>query len=588
MKNFIKTIFAVLFGNIIFFGFFILVFVLMMIGLAVNSDNKNIKIKGNSILKLSLNGPLSDMSENSDFKFKFSEKDDQVYSVHEVIDAIENAAKDASIEGLYIPLNLNSELSYAQIDLLRDAIKKFKLSKKPVLAYGEMSSQKMYYLSTVADKIYVNPNGGLDIRGFGAQLSFFKNTLDKLEIQPQIFYAGKFKSATEPFRSDRMSEENKVQTRELLEDISNDVIGNIAKDRNSTIEKIRDSINSMMTNTPMDAFNSTLIDGLKYMDEVEDEFKTLLKKDKTSALEFTSVSSYMNDHDESNSEGKIAVYVAEGNIIDGKSSEESIGSETFTKDIRKIKEDEDIKAVVIRVNSPGGSALASSVMLREIELLRKKKPVVISMGNLAASGGYYISSSAERVFAEPHTITGSIGVFGIIPNMKNMFENKLGITFDEVELNDHAVLGINKGLDERESAKIQNEIEKIYHVFKSVVSKGRKLSIDSVETIAQGRVWSGDRAKTLGLVDEIGSLKDAIKYTAKLVKVKETDFMFYNQRKSDIQLLLEDFGAQSFLAILKVKLISNLLGSNSHYFNEFMRYSEIKGVQTRMLYEIKI
>lgn len=588
MKNFIKTIFAVLFGNIIFFGFFILVFVLMMIGLAVNSDDKKIKIKGDSILKLNINGALTDMSENTDFNFGNLDKDNRVQSIHNVIDAIHMAGKDNRIEALYLPLNLNSELSYAQLDLLRDAIKQFKTSKKPVLAYGEMSSQKSYYLASVADKIFINPNGGLDIRGFGAQLTFFKNALDKLEIQPQIFYAGKFKSATEPFRGNKMSEENKIQTRELLEDISTDVINNIAKDRKVSVADIQTTINNMETNTPMDAFNAKLIDGLKYEDEVEDEFKIVLKKSKSAELEYTPISAYIGETEKLHTEGKIAVYIAEGDIIDGKSNEESIGSETVVKDLKKIKEDDEIKGVVLRVNSPGGSALASAVMLREIELLRKKKPVVISMGNLAASGGYYISTSSERVFAEPHTITGSIGVFGIIPNAKNMLENKLGVTFDEVELNDHAVLGLNKALDEKESTKIQTEIDRIYHTFKSVVSRGRKLPMDSVESIAQGRVWSGERAKALHLVDEIGTLKDAINYMAKLVKVDQSDYRIYNKRKSDLELLFEDMSTQSLASILKEKLVTNLLGDHALLFNELIRFTKIRGAQMRMAFEVKI
>lgn len=590
MKNFVKTVFAVLFGNIIFFGFFFLILILSIIGIAMSTDAKTpIKIPKESILNLKIVGELSEMSKNRDFRF--GNADNMAIgseSIHEVIAAIQNAGKDGDIQALYIPLNLNLSLSYAQIDLIRQAIAEFKKSKKPVIAYGEMTSQKMYYLATAADKIYINPHGGLDIRGFGAQLTFFKNTLEKLEIQPQIFYAGKFKSATEPLRLDKMSEENKAQTRELLQDVSDDVLGNIAQSRKISLDSLQVVINNLETTMPNEALQSKLIDGEKYQDEVESEFKSLLKISKDDKLNYTSISDYIQDNEELSKDAKIAVYVAEGDIIDGKSDENSVGSETLVKDLEKIQKDEDIKAVVLRVNSPGGSALASAVMLREIELLRKTKPVIVSMGNLAASGGYYISTSAERVFAEPNTITGSIGVFGIIPNIKNMMQNKFGITYDEVELNDHAVLGITKNFDEREAAKMQMSIDRIYHTFKSEVSRGRKISLDSVETIAQGRVWSGEKAKAIGLVDELGTLQDAIAYTAKRIKVDKEDYFFYNSRKSDFQLYMEAMGNGSIFTIIKEKIISNLLGDYISYFNEIRNFASIQGSQMRMLFEVKI
>jgi protease-4 len=451
-----------------------------------------------------------------------------------------------------------------------------------------MATQKSYYLATLADKIYVNPEGGMDIRGFGAQLTFFKNMLDKLEIQPQIFYAGKFKSATEPFRLEKMSEENKTQTRVLLQDIATDVIENIAKDRKMTPEQVNSAINSMQSNIPEEALSVKMIDGVKYQDEVEAEYRVRLKEDKDEKLTFTNISKYIKSNLTDASEGKIAVYIAEGDIMDGESTESSIGSKTVVTDLRKLAENDQVKAVVLRVNSPGGSALASAVMLREIELLRKIKPVVVSMGNLAASGGYYISTSANKVFAERHTITGSIGVFGIIPNMQKTLENKVGLTFDEVELNEHAALGVTKALDDAEGAKIQQQIEKTYLTFKSEVSRGRKLSMDKVEELAQGRVWSGERAKELGLVDEIGGLKEAIAYAAKEVKVNKNDYFFSNKRKSDWEKLFEEFGAQSWVDSIKEKLVGTLLGDFSSYFFELKHYSQMKGVQMRMLYQVTI
>jgi protease IV len=589
MKNFIKTLFAVIFGNIIFFGFFILVLILLAIGASMSEDSDSHNVtKVNSILKLNLKGPLSDVSQNADFSIGASDNESSIHSIHDLIEGIASASKDDNIKALYIPLNFNSELSYAQVDLLRAAINSFKRSAKPVIAYGEVASQKSYYLAAVADKIYLNPNGGMDLRGFGAQLSFFKNTLDKLEIQPQIFYAGKYKSATEPLRLEKMSDENKMQTKELLQGISNHVIANIALERHVSEAAIQTAINTMQSNIPREALASKLIDGTKYFDEVELEFKKLLKLDLDKKLNYQSIGSYIAGNNSERPEGSIAVYAAEGEIVDGKSGDASIGSETVVKELRALAEDDDIKGVVLRINSPGGSALASSVMLREIELLRKKKPVVVSMGNLAASGGYYIASSAERVFAEPNTITGSIGVFGIIPNIQNMLKNKTGVTFDEVELNDHAVMGFTKSLEAQEGAKVQMEIEEIYQAFKSVVSQGRKLSMDSVEAIAQGRVWSGDKAKSLGLVDEIGSLQDAIKYTAKLTKTEASDYYFTNKRKSRLEEFLADFSGEAMASWIKEKLVRSFLGDYASYFFTLEKYAQLKGSHMRMLYEVKI
>jgi protease IV len=589
MKNFIKTLFAVIFGNVIFYGFFILILLAMIIGASLNSDKSDeISIPKNTILQLNLTGPLTDMSQKSNMNFGSNSEDETGYSIYQVIEAIEKAGQDDDIAALHIPLAMNMEASYAQLDLIRTAISKFKQSKKPVIAYGEMATQKSYYLATLADKIYVNPQGGMDIRGFGAQLTFFKNMIDRLEIQPQIFYAGKFKSATEPFRLEKMSEENKIQTRVLLQDIATDVIENIAKDRKMTPEQVNSAINSMQSNIPEEALSVKMIDGLKYQDEVEAEYRVRLKEDKDEKLTFTNISKYIKSNVTDASEGKIAVYIAEGDIMDGESTESSIGSKTVLTDLRKLAENDHVKAVVLRVNSPGGSALASAVMLREIELLRKIKPVTVSMGNLAASGGYYISTSANKVFAERHTITGSIGVFGIIPNMQKTLENKVGLTFDEVELNEHAALGVTKALDDAEGAKIQQQIEKTYLTFKLEVSRGRKLSMDKVEELAQGRVWSGERAKEMGLVDEIGGLKEAIAYTAKEVKVNKNDYFFSNKRKSDWEKLIEDFGAQSWVDSIKEKLVGSLLGDFSSYFFELKQYTQMKGVQMRMLYQVTI
>lgn len=586
MRNFLKTMLAVIFGNIIFFGIFFFMMIGLIAGIAMSAKNGKEKVKGDHILTLNIRSGLSDLSQDKSFEFGMSQGNQSAISIYDIIDGIKKAKEDKTIKALWLQMNYNEELSYAQIDLLRQAISDFKSSKKPVVAYGETISQKMYYLGSIADKVMVNPQGALDVRGFAAQLTFFKKTLEKLEIKPQIFYAGKFKSATEPFRLEKMSEENKMQMKELLSDISNTVLANIASDRKLSVDVLNLAINEMRTSMPEDAMNAGLIDKITYLDEAEGELKKLLKLGDKAELKKMTMSSFLEDKFPSIGSKGIAVYVAEGDIIDGKAEEGSIGSENMVKDIRAMTENEDIKAVVLRVNSPGGSALASDVILRELELLRKKKPLVVSMGNVAASGGYYIASGAEKIFAEKNTITGSIGVFGIIPNIGQMMENKLGVTFDEVELHEHAAMGIHKNFDPLEATKIQQAIDKIYISFKSVVAKGRKMNVDSVETIAQGRVWSGIRAKELKLVDEIGGLKEAISYIAKSNNIDETDYYFYNKRKSEFAMLMEEFSGEDTKSSIEEKYLKSKLGSYAKYYDMLKSFESIRGAQMRMVYQI--
>jgi protease-4 len=586
MRNFLKTLLAVIFGNIIFFGIFFLLLIGLAVGVVISTKGSKVELKGDHILTLNIRSGLSDLSQDKSFDLGMGQGNKSAISIYDIIDGIKKAKNDKSIKALWIQMNYNEELSYAQIDMLRAAIKDFKASKKPVVAYGEAVSQKMYYLGSASDKVMVNPQGALDVRGFAAQLTFFKKTLDRLEIKPQIFYAGKFKSATEPFRLDKMSDENKVQMKELLSDISNSVFSSIAADRKINLENLNLAINELRTSMPEDALSSGLIDKITYLDEAERELKSLMKLGEKTELKKLTLSNYLEDRFSSFKNEGIAVYVAEGDIVDGKAEEGSIGSEDMVKDIRAMAEDKDIKAVVLRVNSPGGSALASDVILRELDILKKKKPLVVSMGNVAASGGYYIASGAEKIFAEKNTITGSIGVFGIIPNIGQMMENKLGVTFDEVELHEHAAMGVYKNFDALEAARIQQSIDKIYLSFKSIVAKGRNMNIDSLENIAQGRVWSGTKAKELNLVDEIGGLKDAIAYIAKSKSLDASNYFFFNKRKSDFEMLFEGFSNEDTKSSIEEKYLKSKLGSYSKYYDMLKSFENIRGAQMRMVYQV--
>lgn len=584
MRGFIKQLLSVILGNAIFFGLFLLTFTLILIGIASSKEEK-VNIESNSVLKISINDALNELPSNQEDIFSIM-NEDLGTSLHEIIESIEKAKEDEKIKALYVELNLNSSLSYSQIDLLRNAIQDFNSSKKNSVAYGEVCSQKMYYLASACNKIFLNPIGMVDFRGFGAEITFFKRALDKLEITPQVFYAGKFKSATEPYRYDKMSEENKIQTKELLLDIKNNVWQEISKARNIPKDSIDFYVNNLLLYNSENLKKYNFIDNIYYQDEVE----TYLKKitENKDDITFINIETYKKEVQETK-KNPIAIYIAEGNIIDGEAEEGSIGSINMVEDLKKIQKDDKIKGVVLRINSPGGSALASDVILREIENLQKKKKVVVSMGNVAASGGYYIASSADKIFAEKNTITGSIGVFSIIPNMQKLFENKLGLTFDEVELNDHAIMGLNKPFDDTESKYAQIQTEQIYSRFKSIVGKGRKLHTDSVENIAQGRVWSGEKARKIGLVDQIGTLQDAINYVAKETNSDAKAFVF-NTAPSFFDKIKKQKGLiQIFKSYLTEILLGKDLAKNISNYQEVIEANLTnKSIQMKMYFDLKI
>jgi protease-4 len=584
MRGFIKQLLSVILGNAIFFGLFLLTFTLILIGIA-SSKEERVTIDSNSVLKISINDALNELPSNQEDIFSIM-NEDLGTSLHEIIESIEKAKDDEKIKALYVELNLNSSLSYSQIDLLRNAIQDFNSSKKNSVAYGEVCSQKMYYLASACNKIFLNPIGMVDFRGFGAEITFFKRALDKLEITPQVFYAGKFKSATEPYRYDKMSEENKIQTKELLLDIKNNVWQEISKARNIPKDSIDFYVNNLLLYNSENLKKYNFIDNIYYQDEVE----TYLKKitENKDEITFIDIETYKKEVQESK-KNPIAIYIAEGSIIDGEAEEGSIGSINMVEDLKKIQKDDKIKGVVLRINSPGGSALASDVILREIENLQKKKKVVVSMGNVAASGGYYIASSADKIFAEKNTITGSIGVFSVIPNMQKLFENKLGLTFDEVELNEHAIMGLNKPFDDTESKYAQIQTEQIYTRFKSIVGKGRKLHTDSVENIAQGRVWSGEKARKIGLVDQIGTLQDAINYVAKETNSDAKAYVF-NTAPSFFDKIKKQKGLiQVFKSYFTEILLGKDLAKNITNYQEVVETNLTKkSIQMKMYFDLKI
>lgn len=571
MGSFFKTFFAALLALVIFT---LVVFFIIAgaIGSIASKDEPEVTAK--SVLTIDLSQHFPEHQSEAPFTSFGQETPPTLYEVVRLINA---AKSDKSIAGVFIQAN-GAANGYASSNEIRTALQDFKSSKKFVIAHGNTVSQNAYFVANVADKIYVNPTGSIDWLGFNVSLPFLKGTLEKLEIQPQIFYAGKFKSATEIFRTEKMTPENRLQTAEWLGDMYRYFLQQSSVARGVDTATLYRLAATASIQTPQDAVTAKLIDAVKYDDEVKAEIKKRLDIDRTDVLNFISLNTY-NDavNVRKSGKNKIAVIYAEGDIVDGEGSSDNIGGEKFRGLIRKARLDENIKAIVLRVNSGGGSALASDIIWREIQMARTedKKPVVVSFGDVAASGGYYIACGADSIFASPNTITGSIGVFGVIPNMEGFFKNKLGVTFDGVNTAPYADAGsVYKPLGEKEKAIIQSSIDRIYAQFKNRVATGRKKDTAYIESIAQGRVWSGEDGLRIGLVDRLGSMSDAINSAAKLAKLTdyglreypETKEKWYNNLfKDDLPepsaMIRKELGEENYKLFEQLKKIKAMSGS---------------------------
>ncbi|NTS42100.1 signal peptide peptidase SppA [Flavisolibacter sp. BT320] len=570
MRSFFKVFFASLLALVIFS---FLVF-LLLAGVAGSIASKEAaEIEANSVLSIDLNKLYPDRA-NPEF-FAAVQEGTQP-ALYEVVRLIQHAKTDDNIAGLYINMDGNAN-GYAASNELRSAILDFKTSKKFVFAYGNTVSENAYFVGSVADRVYVNPLGDFQWQGFSVTLPFIKGMLDKLNIETQIFYAGKFKSATEIFRTTQMTPENREQTAEWLGDIYGYFLQQTALCRKVDTATLFNLAVTAAIQTPQDAVNAKLVDAVKYDDEVRAEIKRRLDIGRTDKLNMVSIGTY-NDAVNVRKGGrdKIAVIYAEGDIVDGEGDNSQIGGETFRALIRKARLDNDVKAIVLRVNSGGGSALASDIIWRELRMAREedKKPVVVSMGDVAASGGYYIAAGADSIFAHPNTITGSIGVFGVIPNMQGFFNNKLGITFDDVSTTPYAdAPSLVKPLDEKERQLVQRGVERVYAQFKQRVAAGMAKDTAYVETIAQGRVWSGADAVRLGLVDRLGNMQDAIASAARLAKLSDYGLKEYPEKSSWLESLLnrkkqepsamirEQLGEDHYKVFEQVKKIKAMTGS---------------------------
>jgi len=553
MKIFFKTFFASLLALFIFslLGF------LILLGIAGSFSNEEQKtIAPNSVLVIDISENFLEQTKSDPFSELVNKKKGKVPSLSELIGLIKNAKKDSTIKGIYIKCQQNPN-GYASTEEIRKALLDFKTTHKFIISYGETITQKGYWIGGVADEIYTHPQGGLEFKGFSYETLFLKGLLDKLEIKPEVFYAGKFKSATEPFRYNQMSDANKLQTGVWLNALYTSFLEGIAENRKIDIATLKYLANEGKIQNANDALANHLIDGLLYDDQVKKVIAKKVHVQKEQSISFVNINDYAASVAlRGSSGGKIAVVFADGAIEMGKDQKGAIASEDYRLLLQKLRNDASINAVVLRVNSPGGSALASDIIWREIDLLKKEKPVVVSMGNYAASGGYYIACGADSIFADANTITGSIGVFSVIPNVEFFMKNKLGITFDRVNTSQYADMpSSTRTLNATEQRFIQASVDSVYASFKSRVAVGRKKTVNYVDSIAQGRVWIGQDALKIGLVDKIGTLNEAIVSASKMAHLKGYSIKSYPENKSFIEELIDGYENS-----IKVKAIKEEIG----------------------------
>lgn len=580
MRSFFKMLGAcmlalVLFSIIVFF------FLLAWVGNIASKDAPRVLAK--SVLVIDLGQTFSELQQEDPFRL-FRGDESVVPSLYDATRLIRHATTDKKIEGILLQSNNNGN-GYAASEELRMALQDFKSAGKFILAHGDIISQGAYDVATVSDKVYLHPKGFLQWSGYHVTYAFFKGLLDKLDVEPQIFYAGKFKSATEPFRAEKMTDENRLQTSVWLNDLYDAFLERTAAARQLDTATLRQLAEAGTIRSAMDALEHKLVDQLKYDDEVKDELKERLGLEKFDRINFISFATYHAATNLNRGSGeKIAMIVAEGNIVDGKADQGNIGGDTYRSLLRKARLDQSVKAIVLRVNSGGGSALASETMWRELALAKAEKPVVVSFGDVAASGGYYIACAADSIFALPSTITGSIGVFGILPNMEGFFKNKLGITFDAARTSPYADAGaIYRPLTENEKQMMQAGVDMVYDQFKTRVAEGRKMDTAKVDSIAQGRVWTGQRALGIGLIDKYGGIADAIACAGRMAELETYRVAVYPEPENIFEQLFGRSEPMSFRDQMRKELGEDQF----RLYEEMRQIREWSSVQARLPFALK-
>lgn len=586
LMKFLGNLLAAILGCLIAFGVMMAMFFIFIALVSSADDTKT--VKSNSVLEIQIQNPVEDYvgGDNAD---PFAGLFQQSQGLDEILHAIAVAKTDDKIKGISINNNFIMA-GLSQTQAIRAALEDFKESGKFIYAYADVYTQKDFYLSSVADSLFLNEVGVLDFKGLSSEVLFYKNLQEKTGIKMEVIRHGKYKSAVEPYLSNEMSDANRTQIKELLSSLWNSMIDEVAISRKLSVENLNTIADTLGGRTPELALKSKLIDDVLFFDEYETKIKNALKASLKDDINYISLKDYIPSAKKKvllKGDDKIAVIYAQGEIFYGEGGPNIIGQGIINSSLIKAREDEDVKAIVLRVNSPGGSALTSDIIWREIELTKAIKPVIVSMGDVAASGGYYIAAGADKIFAESTTITGSIGVFGTIPNASELAE-KIGINAEQVGTNKNSVdYSLFEPMTDAFRNTVQEGVENTYSTFLSRVAQGRNMTVAEVDSVAQGRVWSGVDAKKLGLVDEIGGLDDAIKAAAEIAGIKNYGINSYPKYKSGFERFMEDFGGAS--SKIKQDFIREEIGEETYsILKEVKSAMKQQGVQARMPFIMNI
>lgn len=584
MKEFLKYTLATVVGLFITFLFLGLLLFFSVMSLISSSDNKMTQVKDNSVLELNLDYDIPERS-NPDISAIFDpENSDRLSGLDRILSCIEDAKKDPKIKGILLKPNI-SGTGYATVLEIRNALKDFKQSGKFVYSLAPYYDEKTYYMASVADSVFLERSGNVLFNGLTANIMFFKGALEKIGIDMQYVKVGAYKGAVEAFTRTDLSPENRLQISEYINDLYSSVLLGISESRKIDTAKLAAAFNGFVIQTPKQAVSFGLIDRLVYEDEVISMVKSKLKINKEKDLNLVRPSGYSGfESEESEAKDKIAIVYAVGEIIEGKGNQSTIGSESMIKALRNAREDKNVKAIVLRINSPGGSSMASDVIAREIALCKSVKPVVVSMSDVAASGGYYIAALADTIVALPNTITGSIGVFGLFPNMHELLVNKIGLTFESVKTGQYSDFArVDQPLTPTDMMYLQGMVNRIYDDFTNVVEKGRGMDSVTVESLAQGRVWTAVQAKKRGLIDVYGGINEAIKIAAFMSKTKKYSTVAYPKIENPFSQLFRNAGN----TMMENRMESEL-GYMYTYFKAVKSSLNMQGFQTRLPYQLLI
>lgn len=587
MKDFLKFTLATVTGIVISSVVLFFISILVVFSMVSSSESET-QVRKNSVMMLDLNGTLAERSQENPLDLIM--KDDyKTYGLDDILSSIKKAKENEDIKGIYIQAT-SLGAGFASLEEIRNALKDFKESGKFVVAYGDAYTQGLYYLSSVADKVLLNPQGMLEWRGLAATPMFFKDLLEKVGVEMQVFKVGTYKSAVEPFISTEMSAANREQINVYLSSIWGQITSAVAESRNLSVEALNKEADRMLMFYPAEeSVKNGLVDTLIYKNDVRDYLKNLAGIDKDDNMPILGIQDMINvkkNVPRDKSGNVIAVYYAYGEIDGGSSAstDEGINSEKVIKDLRKLKDNENVKAVVLRVNSPGGSAYGSEQIWYAVNQLKKEKPVIVSMGDYAASGGYYISCNADTIVAEPTTLTGSIGIFGMMPNAKGLTE-KLGVSFDVVKTNPYADFGnLTRPMNDGEKGLMQMYVNNGYELFLTRCSDGRGISMEELDKIAQGRVWTGSTAKELGLVDELGGLDKALEIAVAKAGVDAYTVMNYPKKEGFLESLMNTNPGN----YIKARMLNGKMSDVYRQFGIIENFDKIDRIQARVPFELNI